>query len=83
MEIYVKVNPGSDEFRIEKKSFYEISLEQPAENGRANAELVERLQQILGVKTGIISGHQSRRKKIKADISEKEFGKKMKGEIDG
>jgi uncharacterized protein YggU (UPF0235/DUF167 family) len=83
MEKYVKVKPGADEFRVEEGSFYIFYLKQPAENGRANKELLRNLERILGVKAGVISGHQSRRKKIKADISEEEFETKIQGELDG
>lgn len=83
MEVYVKVQPDSKEFRIEEDDFYRVYLEQPAENGKANQELVRRLKNILGRKPGIISGHNSRRKKIKVDIDEEEFEDKMRSEING
>jgi uncharacterized protein (TIGR00251 family) len=81
METYVKIKPGQTEFKVDKGSFYEIGLTQPAENGQANAELVRRLGEILGMKPGIISGHQSRRKKIKVDITEEEFERRMEAII--
>ncbi|MFB6208348.1 MAG: DUF167 domain-containing protein [Candidatus Nanohaloarchaea archaeon] len=76
-EIYVKVRPGSEEFRIEQNDFLTVHLEAEAEQGRANAELVARLENILGVKPGIVSGHSSRRKKLRADMTADEMEKKM------
>jgi uncharacterized protein YggU (UPF0235/DUF167 family) len=79
-EIHVKVEPDSDEFKIEtgyKPKFY---LENKAENGRANVELLNRLENILGKRPGIISGHKSRRKKLKTSLDEEEFRRKI-GEI--
>jgi len=67
-EIYVKVEPGSDEFRIEFRDYPIIYLEQEAESGKANSELLSRLEEISGGKPVIVSGHRSRRKKIKVDI---------------
>lgn len=72
-EFYVKVVPESDEFKIDTSgSFPKVFLENKAENGRANHELLTRLSEILGVKVGIVSGHSSRRKKLVADIEKDE-----------
>jgi len=81
--INVKVVPGSDRFRVEKGMYPKIHLTSPAENGKANAELVDRLTGILGVKTGIVSGHKSRRKEIAADLPEDEMMEKLEAVIDG
>jgi uncharacterized protein (TIGR00251 family) len=81
MEFYVKVEPGSEEFDIEHGSITKIFLREPAENGRANAELLAQLAEILGQKPAIVSGHRSRRKKLKVDISEEELEEKMKEEM--
>ncbi|MFB6192689.1 MAG: DUF167 domain-containing protein [Candidatus Nanohaloarchaea archaeon] len=82
-EFYVKVKPGQEEFRIEEGSFPTIFLESEAENGKANVELVQRMKQILGEKPGIISGHKSRRKKLKVDLSEEKVEQKMEEKING
>ena len=79
-EVYVKVEPDSDEFRIEQGSIPRVYLEQPAENGKANAELVRRLHRIIGEKPGILSGHKSRRKKLSLKMSEKDFRNKLRDE---
>ena len=76
-EFYVKVEPGSSSFRIEEGSITRVFLTEVAENGRANAELVSELADILGQKPAIISGHHPGRKKLKVDISEEELERKM------
>jgi uncharacterized protein YggU (UPF0235/DUF167 family) len=79
-EIHVKVEPDSDEFKIETGYMPKFYLENKAENGRANVELLNRLENILGKRPGIISGHKSRRKKLKTSLDEEEFRRKI-GEI--
>lgn len=81
-EIYVKVEPASDEFKVENGQIPRIELESEAENGKANTELKRRLKDITGKKIGIVSGHKSRRKIIVVDMPEKELRRKL-GEIDG
>ena len=76
-EFYVKVEPDSKEFKIEEASITKVFLTEPAENGRANAELVRELENILGQKPAIISGHRSSRKKLKVDISENRLAKRL------
>ena len=75
-EIYVKVRPDT-EFSIEIKTYPVIGLESKAENGRANTELLNRLEEITGERPGIISGHKSRRKKLKIDIGKQEFKERL------
>lgn len=77
MEFYVKIEPGAGEFRVEKGTYPRILLEQPAENGRANAELLDRLEERLGTRPAIISGHRSSRKKLKADLQPEELDQKL------
>jgi uncharacterized protein (TIGR00251 family) len=74
---YVKVQPDSEEFRLEEGSILRAYLTQPAENGRANSELVRKLEQILGQKPAIISGHKSSRKKLKVDMQEENLEEKV------
>lgn len=69
-EFYVKVKPESSQQAVNtSSSIIEIRLESAAENGRANSELLRLMQKILGEKPGIISGHKSRRKKLKTSLS--------------
>ena len=79
-QIHVKVEPDSDEFKVETGYMPKFYLENKAENGRANVELLNRLENILGKRPGIISGHKSRRKKLKTSLDEEEFRRKI-GEI--
>jgi len=76
-EIYVKVEPGT-EFGIEMKTYPVIGLESEARNGRANSELLNRLEQITGERPGLISGHTSRRKKLKIQQSKNEFKEELR-----
>jgi len=79
-EIHVKVEPDSSEFKIEMGYMPKIFLENKAKNGRANVELLNRLEEILGERPGIISGHKSRRKKLKTSLNKEEFRRKL-GEV--
>lgn len=79
-EFYVKVKPDQDKYKVEDGNFPTFYLESPAENGRANSELLQRLERILGERPGIISGHQSRRKKLKIDLPEEELERKIEAE---
>lgn len=76
-ELYVKVEPGQKGFEVEFRDFPTFRLENEAENGRANAELIRRLEEILGEKPGIVSGHRSRRKKIRVDMPEDEMMERL------
>ncbi|MFQ3308589.1 MAG: hypothetical protein ACI977_000832 [Candidatus Nanohaloarchaea archaeon] len=70
-EFYVKVEPDSEEQSVNtSSSIINVKLEQPAEMGRANTELINLMQNILGEKPGLISGYQSRRKKLKTSLDE-------------
>jgi uncharacterized protein YggU (UPF0235/DUF167 family) len=63
-EIYFRVRPGEKEFSIQEGMIPEISLEAEAENGKANQQLKQKLEEITGEKPGIVSGARSRRKKL-------------------
>ncbi len=68
-EFYVKVKLDSGEQSVKTSStITEIKLESSAEQGRANTELINLMQEILDDGVGIISGHQSRRKKLKTSL---------------
>ena len=75
-EIYVKVRPET-EFEIEMKTYPVIGLENEAEHGKANSELLNRLEDITGVRPAIVSGHKSRRKKLKIDMDKQEFKERL------
>ncbi len=75
--VKLKVEPDSNEFKVENGFMPKIYLENRAENGRANAELRSRLEEILGERPGIVSGTKSRRKKLKLEMSEQKFNEKI------
>lgn len=75
-EIYVKVKPGT-EFSIEMKTYPVIGLKSEAEHGKANSELLNRMEEITRERPAIISGHKSRRKKLKIDIDKQEFEERL------
>jgi len=76
-EIYVKVEPDSEEFKIREADFLKVKLENPAENNKANKELIRQLRKRSEEKVGIISGHKSRRKKLRIESDAQEFKKKL------
>ncbi len=78
-EIYVKIEPDAGEFKIREADFLKIKLENPAENNKANKELIRRLRKLSGEKVGIISGHKSRRKKLRIESEVQEFKEKLLG----
>jgi uncharacterized protein YggU (UPF0235/DUF167 family) len=75
-EIYVKVRPET-EFEIEMKTYPVIGLENEPEHGKANSELLNRLEDITGVRPAIVLGHKSRRKKLKIDMDKQEFKERL------
>lgn len=77
--VNVKVRPDSEEFRIENGYMPKFYLENKAERGRANKELINRVEQLIGEKPAIVSGHQSRRKKLKIPMTEQQFKDKLEG----
>ncbi len=65
----MKVEPDASRFAVLLDGDFPcLKLTAPAEQGRANDELTRRLTEIFGEKTGIVSGHHSRRKKIAVDL---------------
>ena len=69
----VKVIPssGRNEWVLDKSGALKCYLKSPAENDKANAELIKGISHALGVAQSMISiaaGAQSRRKRIKIDI---------------
>lgn len=71
MYIHVRVNAGSKEEKIEKKSDTQflISVREEAEKNRANKRIVEIFRGLFGTgKVRIINGHHSPSKLISVDI---------------
>lgn len=69
----VKVTPNSSKkgWSIDKSGHLKCHVKSPAENGKANAELIKSLSKALDISSymiTIVSGEQSRNKRIKVDI---------------
>jgi len=67
-ELEASVRPGSPRFEISwdrKNKRLKVSLCEEAEQGRANAELVDGLSKALGAPVEIIRGHKGRRKLLR------------------
>ena len=87
--IDIKVIPSSGKrmCKIDKNGMVKCYLKSVPEKGKANKELVLLLADILKIKKAlieIVSGHTSRKKRIKieVDILEKEFKKKVDPNFD-
>ncbi|MCI0563575.1 MAG: DUF167 domain-containing protein [Nitrososphaera sp.] len=80
MIVEVFVAPGSKRFSITvKNGRIRIALKNPPENNRANIELVRELSSLTGRSVRILSGHNSRKKKIEIGISENDWQKLLSG----
>ena len=69
----VKVTPSSSKkgWSIDKSGHLKCHVKSPAEDGKANAELIKSLSKSLDVPSymiSIVSGEHSRNKRIKIDI---------------
>ncbi len=79
-ELYFKIRPDSKENSFETGDhIIEASVTEEAENGKANAQLLSLIKERTGLDAAIISGHKSRRKKLKIDGNEEELREKLKG----
>ena len=72
MILSVRVNPRSSKARVkEENGSYKVNVTRPAEDGQANAQLIELLSEHLKVKAyqiKIIKGDKSRNKLIEVNI---------------
>ncbi|AQG81130.1 DUF167 domain-containing protein [Spirosoma montaniterrae] len=85
MTISLKVKPGSkvdmlfyDAAGSGREKLLTAKIKAPAQDGKANAYLVEFLAKQLGVaKSGvaIVSGHTSQHKRVAIDVSEEHFSR--------
>jgi uncharacterized protein (TIGR00251 family) len=67
----VRVQPGSKRFAVTlKDGKARISLKSPAEKDKANIELIRELSSALGCSVRILSGRNSRRKRMELDCDE-------------
>lgn len=64
-KIKIKVHPNSGKQEIKKKEdYYLVHLKSPAENNKANVELIKLLQKYFGKEIRIKSGFTSRNKVV-------------------
>jgi len=63
MLINVKVKPNSKKFHVKEGNRWVVSLTEPAENNRANLELIKELSKLYG-SCKILRGKTSRNKTI-------------------
>lgn len=74
MILEISVVPKSGRFRIVKKDGkVKIFLKSPAEENKANLELIKEFGKLFGKPVKIVSGIKSKHKKLEIDISEKEW----------
>ncbi|MBI5223452.1 DUF167 domain-containing protein [Candidatus Micrarchaeota archaeon] len=74
MKIEVRVTPNSKKVRILREEGYlKINLKSPAQNNRANRELLDLLSDFFGASVILLSGHLSKRKKLEVAIQEDVF----------
>lgn len=78
--MYVKVETGKEEFKIEKATYPKIYLKSRPEKGKANSELISELENRFDTKVALVSGHKSSRKKIKSNLSKSKMKSKLYGE---
>ena len=69
----VKVTPNSSKkgWSLDKSGRLKCHIKSPAENGKANAELIKNISKALGISShmiSIVSGEHARDKRIKIDI---------------
>lgn len=69
----VKVTPNSAKkgWSVDKSGHLKCHVKNPAEDGKANAELIKSLSKALGIPPymiNIVSGEHSRNKRIKIDV---------------
>jgi len=68
MKIRVKVKPYSKKSYVEKKEdYYQVYLKKPAQDGKANTELVKVLKKYFGKQCKIVRGFKSREKIVEID----------------
>lgn len=76
--VRVKVKPNSQEFKIDKinkwTGLLEVKLSQPARKGKANQELIEKLENKLNKNVRIKTGRRSNKKNlVVSNCSKEEF----------
>lgn len=82
MKLKIHVSPGKKEFKIkgirEFSDALNVDVSAPAQDGKANEELVEKLAEFFQSAVKIVSGNTSRDKFIELDLNKAEFKAKLK-----
>nr|WP_262923891.1 DUF167 domain-containing protein [Spirosoma liriopis] len=76
--MHVKAKPGSkvDQLFYDAAGTLNVKIKAPAQDGKANAYLIEFLAKQLGIsksKVAIVSGFTNPRKRLEIDVTEEEF----------
>ena len=73
MKVDVKVHPRSKSVMLKSGEVWDVYLTEPAEDNRANRQLLKVLKEAFGCEVSLISGHTSRRKTVLAGLSQEEY----------
>ncbi|RLG19767.1 hypothetical protein DRN67_01850 [Candidatus Micrarchaeota archaeon] len=80
MIVNAVVKPNSDEFNVEwNDGKLRVRLTEPAENGRANLELVRELAKFFDCPVRLVAGLKSKRKKLDFELCEADFYERLRG----
>ena len=82
-KLSVQVNPGTSRRRgVWREDHLKVNLTEPAEDGRANEELINYIADLFGLKASdvtLASGHSSRRKELElTNLSRRELTETIK-----
>ena len=80
MIIEISVVPKSGRFKIsEKEGKIKLYLKSPAEENKANLEIIKEFEKLFGKPVRIISGLKSKKKKIELPVTEDEWADFVSG----
>ncbi|GEM_PF-1311610 len=83
MEVNVKVHPRSRGIKVICGDVMDVYLTEPAEDNRANIQLLDVLKREFGCDARLIRGYKSKRKMVSLDLSEGDFNALCKKRPDG
>ena len=80
MIVEISVVPKSGRFRMyEKDGKIKVYLKSPAEENKANLEIVKEFEKLFGKPVRIIAGLKSKKKKIELPVTEDEWNAFVSG----
>jgi len=80
MILEISVVPKSGRFRISaKEGKIKVYLKSPAEENKANLEIIKEFEKLFGKPVRIISGIKSKKKKIELPVTEDEWNDFVSG----